>query len=162
MKVFRFKVIGIVLILTLLFDFHSFWAEGKENLYQVVWVVDGDTIKIEGGQLVRYIGIDTPERRIHKEGRWKYEPEPYAEGAKELNEKLVKGRKVRLEFDVQKVDRFGRLLAYVYVDRVFVNEEMIRQGYAQLLTIPPNVRYVERFKKALLEARQRKRGLWKK
>lgn len=135
---------------------------GEEKLYRVTWVVDGDTIQIEGGQFVRYIGIDTPERRINKGGRWKYDPKPYAEAAKEFNEKLVKGGKVRLEFDVQEMDRFGRLLAYVYVNRTFVNEEIIRQGYAQLLTIPPNVRYADRFKKALFEARRKKRGLWKK
>jgi micrococcal nuclease len=136
--------------------------ENEGNLYRVIWVIDGDTIRIEGGQLVRYIGIDTPEiRERRNNGRWKYDPESYAEEAKKLNESLVKGRAVKLEFDVQERDRFGRLLAYVYVGDIFVNQEIIRQGYAQLLTIPPNVRYVEQFKKVLFQARKEKRGIWK-
>jgi micrococcal nuclease len=58
------------------------------------------------------------------------------------------------------MDRFGRLLAYVYVERTLVNEEILRQGYAQLLTIPPNVKYANRFRNALFEARKKKRGMW--
>jgi len=137
--------------------------EGQGKLYHVTRVIDGDTVQIEGGQLVRYIGIDTPEiRERRNNGRWKYDPEPYAEEAKKFNETLVKGQEVRLEFDAQETDRFGRLLAYVYVGDIFVNREILRQGYAQLLTIPPNVRYVGQFRDDLIEARRHTRGLWKR
>jgi micrococcal nuclease len=74
---------------------------------------------------------------------------------------LPKGTELRIEYDVQKRDKYGRLLAYVYTkDNAMINEEMLRLGYAQLLTIPPNVRYVERFRKALTKSRNDKRGLW--
>ena len=149
--------------LLLLFTFQAEGKEKKEALYHVTRVIDGDTVKIEGGQLVRYIGIDTPEiRERRNNGRWKYDPEPYAEEAKTFNETLVKGQEVKLEFDVQETDRFGRLLAYVYVGDIFVNREILRQGYAQLLTIPPNVRYVGQFRDDLIEARRHTRGLWKR
>jgi micrococcal nuclease len=152
----------LLAFLHLLLAFRVDAKESEQKRYLVTWVIDGDTIRIVGGQLVRYIGIDTPEiRERRNNGRWKYDPEPYAEEAKKLNESLVKGRRVKLEFDVQERDRFGRLLAYVYVGDIFVNQEIIRQGYAQLLTIPPNVRYVEQFKKTLFQARKEKRGIWK-
>ena len=128
--------------------------------------VDGDTVKLTDGRLVRYIGIDTPEVRRHQGERWVNDPEPFSEAAAEANRQLVEGRRVRLEYDVQTHDRFGRLLAYVYVsaprggDEVMVNEELLRLGYAKLLTIPPDVRYAERFREVMTEARQAQRGLW--
>jgi len=74
---------------------------------------------------------------------------------------LVEGKKVRLEFDVQKRDRYDRLLAYVYLeDGTFVNAEIVRQGYAQVMTIPPNVKYQELFLRLQKEARENGRGLW--
>lgn len=127
---------------------------------RVTGVIDGDTIEIEGGERVRYIGIDTPEIRRRGRRGWEYRPEPLAEDAKEYNRRLVMGRRVRLEFDVQERDRYGRLLAYVYVDGTLVNAELVRQGYAVLATYPPNVRYVERFRRLQAEAREAGRGVW--
>ena len=68
-----------------------------------------------------------------------------------------------LEFDVDRRDRYERLLAYVYLkdDGVFVNAEIVKQGYASLLTIPPNVKYADLFLKLYREARENRRGLWK-
>lgn len=123
-------------------------------------VIDGDTIELTDGRLVRYIGMDTPEVRRRIGGRWVKDPEPFGEAATEMNRQLVEGRTVRLEYDVQTHDRFGRLLAYVYVGDLMVNEELVRQGYAQPLTIPPNVRYVQRFREAAEAARHDGRGLW--
>lgn len=144
-----------------------FWASlafgdhPSEKLYRVTRVIDGDTIEIEGEQLVRYIGMDTPELREKKFDRWEYRPQPYAKEARALNYKLVSGQQIRLEFDVVKKDKYGRLLAYVYKDKIFINREIIRQGYAVLLTIPPNIKYVDLFKSALKQARQHRRGIWK-
>jgi micrococcal nuclease len=74
----------------------------------------------------------------------------------------VGGRQIRLELDVQVRDRYGRLLAYVWAGEVMVNAELVRRGYAQVMTIPPNVRYQELFLKLQREARQAGRGLWRR
>ncbi|MBI1871048.1 MAG: thermonuclease family protein [Chlamydiae bacterium] len=143
--------------------FLSFLHIGKsdDKNYYVTRVIDGDTIELETGELVRYIGIDTPEVREKKNGRWIYRPQPFAEEAKALNEKWVEGKKVHLERDVEKFDKYGRVLAYVYVDDFFVNEALVRQGYARLLTIRPDVKHAHDFKKALEEAKKNHRGMWK-
>jgi micrococcal nuclease len=122
--------------------------------------VDGDTLRLEDGTLVRYIGVDTPETRRRKGNRWVKDPQPFAAEALALNRRLVEGRQVRLEPDVQPRDRYGRRLAYVFVDGEMVNERLLREGVAQLLTIPPNVKYVDRFKSAQQEAKDAGRGLW--
>ena len=128
-------------------------------------VVDGDTVELQDGRLLRYIGIDTPEVRRRVGDRWVVDPEPYGKAATEVNRRWVEGKGVRLEYDVQTHDRFGRLLAYVYVaeksgTEMMVNAELLRQGFAQPLTIPPNVRYAERFRTLAAEARDARRGLW--
>ena len=128
-------------------------------------VVDGDTIELRGGRLVRYIGIDTPEVRRRVAGRWTEAPEPFGLAAAAANRALVEGRAVRLEYDVERTDRYGRLLAYVYVRladgaEVMVNERLVAEGMAQPMTIPPNVRYAERFRALAEEARRARRGLW--
>jgi micrococcal nuclease len=121
-------------------------------------VVDGDTIRVrlgDGIEVVRYIGMDTPETVHPTRG-----VEPYGKEASEVNRALVEGKVVRLYFDVERRDRYGRLLAYVCVGEVFVNAELLRRGYAQLMTVPPNVRFVERFIRLQQEAREAGRGLW--
>ena len=123
-------------------------------------VIDGDTIELTDGRLVRYIGIDTPESRRRVGGQWIEDAEPFAAAATKANRRLVDGRVIRLEYDVQERDRFGRLLAYVYVDDVMVNAQLLQAGMAQPLTIPPNVKYAERFRALADEARQAGRGLW--
>lgn len=139
----------------------------------VAYVVDGDTIAVQIErelEKIRLIGIDTPESRRNERSKLQSERSKrdvatiinMGKQAKEvLKSILAKGDEVRIEYDVQKRDKYGRLLAYVYTaDNLMINEEMIRRGYAQLLTIPPNVRYVERFKKALNKAQREQKGLW--
>lgn len=124
-------------------------------------VIDGDTILLKNGQIVRYIGIDTPEIR-HREGtRWVYEPQPFAEEAKELNQKLVESRWVTLEYDVEKKDKYGRLLCYVFVGDIFVNARLIEEGLAFLYTLPPNVKYVDKLLELQKKAREKQKGIWK-
>lgn len=130
----------------------------QEALLRVTQVIDGDTIEVEvdgSRERVRYIGIDTPERDDERP-----EVRAMARRATEANRRLVGGRRVRLEFDAEERDRYGRLLAYVWVGDTLVNERLLREGYAQLLTIPPNVRYAERFLAAQREAREEGLGLW--
>jgi len=121
---------------------------------EVLYVFDGDTITIEGGYRVRYIGIDTPE--IHPE------LEPYGIEALEANRKLVEGKEVRLERDVSETDKYGRLLRYVYVDDVFVNAELVRQGLAEAKAYPPDTKYQDYLEELEAEARQAGRGIWAK
>lgn len=134
-------------------------TKGTGSAY-VLRAIDGDTIELSDGQRVRYIGIDTPELRERDGSDWVYRPMPYAEEAKAFNRKLVEGRSVILKFDVQKMDKYNRLLAYVYAGDKMVNLEMVRQGYAMIYTYPPNVKYVEEFLAAQKEARKNNRGLW--
>ena len=112
-------------------------------------IIDGDTIVLAGDQIVRYIGIDTPERG-----------DPYYEEATDANRSLVEGKKVRLELDEEEEDRYGRTLAYVYVGDTFVNFQLVRSGYARSYPYPPNVRYQDRFHSAEKEARQEGIGIW--
>jgi len=124
----------------------------------VTRVIDGDTIQVNYHDhiyIVRYIGIDTPET-VHPEK----DIEPHGKEASAFNRELVEGRQVFLELDREKVDIYGRLLAYVFLDTLFVNAELIRQGYAQIMTIPPNVRYAEYFILLQEEARNNQRGIW--
>jgi micrococcal nuclease len=126
---------------------------------RVVAVSDGDTIRVRVGsgrvERVRYIGVDTPETA--KPGA---RAECYAERAREFNERLLRGRDVRLELDVEERDRYGRLLAYVYAGRRLVNAALVREGYAGVLTVPPNVRFAARLRRLAREARRAGRGLW--
>ena len=130
---------------------------GNENtqLTLVQRVVDGDTFVIESGEKVRLIGIDTPET-VHP----RKPVEPFGPEASEFTKKLLEGKQVELEFDVDKYDRYNRLLAYVYVDGIFLNEELVRQGLAVISTFPPNVKYVEIYEAAQKYARENRLGIW--
>lgn len=122
---------------------------------RVVDVIDGDTVRTARYGRVRYIGIDTPELDADDP-----DVRRMAWQAREANERLVAGREVQLVLDVQSHDRYGRLLAYVWVDGLFVNAWLLQQGYARVLTVPPNVRYAERFLELERQARRERRGLW--
>ncbi|HEX8205203.1 MAG TPA: thermonuclease family protein [Solirubrobacteraceae bacterium] len=117
-------------------------------------VVDGDTLVVDG-ERVRLIGIDTPESV--KPGT---PVECFAREASAALKRLVGGRRVRLVTDVERRDRYGRLLAYVYRGELFVNAELVRQGYATVATFPPNVRHVDELLHLQREARENTRGLW--
>ena len=144
----------IYFLVIILFLFFYFQSE-KEGTYLVTRVIDGDTIELANGEKVRYIGVDTPE--LHHPQK---EVEYYAQEAYEANRRLVEGKRVRLELDVEERDRYGRILAYVYVDDLMVNEWLVANGYARVATFPPNVKYAERFLQLEREARQAKVGLW--
>ena len=146
---------------------------GKDYNYADVLVkraVDGDTLVLEDGERVRFIGIDTTEmhesnkleRDIRRSGQDKSTIVKLGKQAYQFTKGLVEGKRVSLEFDVEKYDKYKRLLAYVYLkDGTFVNAEIVKQGYASLMTIPPNVKYADLFQKLYREARESRRGLWK-
>lgn len=112
-------------------------------------VIDGDTIEVEGGKRVRYIGVDTPEVG-----------DCYASEATIKNREIVLNKQVRLEKDVSETDRYGRLLRYVWVGDKMVNEALVQQGYAQVATYPPDVKYQDRFSSTERQARDADLGLW--
>lgn len=142
----RSKIIILLLLTTLLL----LACQQPSGVAKVTQVIDGDTIVIEGGYHVRYIGIDAPEK-----------DEPYYLEAKQANEELVEGKKVRLEKDISNKDKYGRLLRYVYVDGTFVNAEMVRQGYACAKAYLPDVKYQVYLEAMEKEARQAKKGSWR-
>ena len=124
----------------------------------VTRVVDGDTIEAQiGGEVedVRYIGVDTPET---------VKPDTpvqcFGPRASAVNHRLVEGRRVRLVFGVERRDVYGRLLAYVYLGRRFVNAALVRRGLARTLTIPPNDRFAPLLRRLELRAARAGRGLW--
>jgi micrococcal nuclease len=126
---------------------------------RVVRIVDGDTIHVRIAdriEKVRYIGVNTPEVHHPRKGE-----EPGGREAAAVNRALVIDKTVRLETDVQVRDRYGRLLAYVYVGDTMINADLVRQGYAQVMTVPPNVRHQALFLKLQREARESNRGLWR-
>jgi micrococcal nuclease len=116
---------------------------------RVRYVLDGDTIELTDGRKIRYLGINTPEHG-----------QPYYEEARLANASLVENQAVRLEQDVVPIDQYGRTLAHVFVGDTHVNLELIRQGYANVYTVPPNVKYVDELLAAEREAREHQRGLW--
>lgn len=141
-----------------------------ETFYAVKKVVDGDTVVLSTGEKVRLIGIDAPEAR-HNE-KLKRDMEKTKKDADtiialgkrstQFTRSLVEGKRVRLEFDVERRDRYGRLLAYLYTeDGVFVNAEILKEGYAMVMTVPPNVKYKDFFAELQKKARENKLGLWR-
>lgn len=125
--------------------------EPKDGVYKVGEVLDGDTIVLETGEKLRYLGIDAPEQTQ----RW-------GEEAKNFNQKLVLGKKVKVEFDRIKLDKYGRLLAYVWVDNILVNEKLVEEGYARVNLIKgePKLKYLEKLEKAQKWAKDHHNGVW--
>ena len=118
-------------------------------------VVDGDTIIVEGVGRVRLIGVDTPET-VHPNRPVEF----FGKEASAFAKRLLEGKRVRLEYDQERHDRYGRTLAYVYLDDgTFVNAEIIRRGYGHAYTRFP-FRHIEAFREFEREARDNRRGLW--
>ncbi|MEW6075520.1 MAG: thermonuclease family protein [Candidatus Omnitrophota bacterium] len=166
---------------------------GKKQAYSsvlVTRVIDGDTLHLENGKRVRLIGIDTPEmhdsQKLYRDSRRSTQDtetiKAMGRRAYAFTRQLVEGKRVRLEFDAEKKDRYGRLLAYVYIDlglagdlkpqegiyythdygtSIFVNASIVASGYADLMTYPPNVKYADLFLELYRQARDNNRGLWR-
>jgi len=129
----------------------------------LVRVVDGDTIRVMVGgveERVRYIGMDTPELNTSSSAT----PDPYAEAATDANARFLEGGRLILEKDVSERDQYGRLLRNVWLERdgtwTFVNLALVAEGYAQVSTYPPDVKYVDVLLAAQRAAREDERGLW--
>jgi len=135
-----------------------------KNVSKVVAVIDGDTIILNDQSHLRYIGIDTPE--LHHP---QIKVQCFGEEAKVANQKIAEGKNIIMERDISNVDHYKRLLRYVWVNTddssdsaIFVNDYLVRQGFAHASTFPPDVKYAKQFIEAETEARENKRGLWNK
>jgi len=133
-----------------------------KEYFDVKRVIDGDTFVIMNthgiDEKIRLTGVNAPESR----NTGKKKKEEFGIESKVFLTKLLAGKRVRLEFDVQKTDKYGRTLAYVYLeDGTFLNEYLVKEGYAQVATFPPNVKYKDTFIAAQRYARENKTGLWK-
>lgn len=133
-----------------------------EKTYEakIVSVIDGDTVAIEGGQKVRYIGINTPE--IYKDTTGKKTGEQcFAGESYNENRRLVEGKTVKLVRDTSDTDKYGRLLRYVYVGDIFVNDYLVKSGFAKTMMVKPDIMYYQTFKESQAAAKESLLGLWK-
>jgi len=144
------RIIASALFIVLLFPVINVSAKD----YVVRKIIDGSTVQLESGEIVKYIGVITPDMN-KKEG-----PEFYARQAVNYNKRLVFMKKVSLEFDAKKKDEAGNLLAYVFVKKTFVNAELISNGYARAQVDPPNLKYKDTLLDAERKAKAGDKGLW--
>ena len=172
MKKIRIKSRSISKLILIIIATFFFWLysqqpsntntqESAKKVIKVTRVIDGDTVELNTGERLRYIGMDTPEFDYKNK-----QHDCFAWEAKQANVKLVLNKKVRLEKDVSDKDKYERLLRYVYVKNknnkeIMINEYLVRQGFAMLATYPPDVKYVELFKEAQKQAREKNKGFWK-
>jgi micrococcal nuclease len=144
---------SMLLALIILLLFNLTYAN---DLVTVKRVIDGDTLLLSNRERVRLIGVDTPETKHPKKPVERFGREAYL-----FTKRMVEGKEVRLEFDWQKRDKYGRLLAYVYLtDGTFLNAEIIKQGYGFAYTRFP-FKYLEEFRRYEREARENRTGLWR-
>ena len=128
--------------------------ESLSDAVVVKRVIDGDTVELESGLRVRYIGMDSPEMAERGvEGC-------LAEAAQEANNNLVQGKTVRMERDTSDKDRYGRLLRYVWLDTMQINATLVEQGLARAIAYPPDVKYQQELAIAETRAKEGRRGMW--
>lgn len=146
----------LISIAAVIFLAAAYYSTDKSRTYVVKDVIDGDTILLEDmPYTLRYIGVDAPETlRDDSPG------DPFGAASTQFNRSLVEGRAVRVEFDKEKYDRFGRMLGYVFVDDKFVNELIVGSGLARVMRIKPNEKHFERLLNAETLAKRDKKGIW--
>ena len=140
--IFYLGFILAVVLLVLLFS-------SRDEGWRVKIIRDGDTIVLSSEEEIRYIGIDTPEKS-----------EPCFDEAKEFNRKMVEGKRISLEYDQERKDTYFRTLAYVWVESVLVNAELIKQGLACVYSSRPNLKYRDYLCSLQRRARKAKTGIW--
>lgn len=141
-------------------DSTSAVAGVEDQLVLVTRVIDGDTIELEDGSKVRLLGIDTPETKDTRKS-----VECFGKQASNETKGLLEGKKILLEKDVSWSDKYSRLLRYIFLPLpdgrlLFVNDYLIREGFAKALNYPPDVKYNEQLRQAETEAKTAGRGLW--
>jgi len=147
-KFFIFLIPAVILFFLL--------STSYAEIYKVKRVIDGDTLLLVNGERVRLIGVDTPETKHPQKPVQYFGREAYL-----FTKKMIDGKEARLEFERQKRDRYGRLLAYIYLsDGTFLNAEIIKQGYGFAYTKFP-FKYMGEFRRYEREARENRKGLWR-
>lgn len=129
-----------------------YYLENRPSRLEItskVQVIDGDTIEVKTTR-VRLIGIDTPEKG-----------ECFAEEAKQKLSHIIRSKPIEIEIGEGQTDKYGRTLAYLYVDNLWINEWMVEEGYAKVMTVPPNTKYKNKLIKAETKAKENNKGLWK-
>ena len=135
-------------------SYFYFSGQQAEEVY-IERVIDGDTVETAAGDSIRLLGVDTPE--IDWENN---NSEFYAEKAREFTLNNLADQKVLLEYDKEKEDNYGRILAYIYHDGQNFNQKLLAEGYATLMIVEPNDKYQAEFKNAAAEARESRKGIW--
>lgn len=153
-----FRLLTILVII--LASFLSNICFAKEYYAIVKKVLDGDTVELITGEHLRYIGIDAPETHIKKNDQWIESEEPCAKLAEKRNRELVEGKKVKIVFDKERRDKYGRLLGYVFLDNTLVNELLVAEGLAFPYIISPNTYYKDRIHKAFLKGFLNKKNIF--
>lgn len=165
-KIFSCFTVGLLFLFSPLAA-HSVTTDYRH--IKVIKVYDGDTITVVNGEKVRFIGIDCPEthenQKLYRDAKRTGQDiaviKEMGKLSTDFTRQLLLNKNIQLEFDVQKRDRYGRLLAYVYLpDGTFVNARIVEQGLASPMTVPPNVKHAQLFKTLYAQARSGKRGLW--
>lgn len=153
---------SVLLLISLCFTACKTISPDKfQNQYLVIRVIDGDTFCILNGEnkqeKIRLIGVDAPETKKTRRKEIGY----YGKESAEYLRKLILNKQVRLEYDAQKIDMYGRILAYVYLNNgVFLNDMLVQKGYCRVATFPPNTRFKNVFIQSERIARNKHRGLW--
>lgn len=134
-------------------------ASNSKPSNQVIKVVDGDTfdVRLVNGkeERVRLLLVDTPETKHPKKP-----VQPFGPEASTFTEKTLLNNNVKLEYDIEKRDQYGRLLAYVYIDGKMLNEMLLEKGLARVVVFPPNTKYVDEFKAIQKQAQAKEIGIW--
>ncbi len=142
-----------------LLTFVHYTARYKNGL-AIKRVIDGDTLELYSSKRVRLIGIDTPETRRFNGVEWTEVDEPYSLEAKNFTQNFCRTGILRIEQDLQKQDKYNRILAYCFINDKMLNEELLRNGLAYLFFMQPNGKYAERLFKAHCQAVKSKKGIW--
>jgi len=150
--------IYITVLFILIFFFNLSFAENKKEKGYVVFVYDGDTIKLSNGDKLRLIGIDTPEMNFNKN----YKPEFFARNALEYLKKRILYKEISYEYDIKKYDNYNRKLVYLFdKNNKLINSDLLEKGYGTLFLFPPNVKYKKKLVKAYCSALNNAVGIWK-
>ena len=144
-------LLSLLLLLGCFLHIHT-WAscQGLEGPFRVQKVIDGDTVVLDNGRHLRYLGINTPERN-----------ERFWREARDYNDRMIKGKLAMLEFEQVKEDKYGRILAYVYVGKKMINAQLLMVGLAHLFILEPN-KFYNYFRTLQEEARVKGMGFWGK
>jgi len=152
---FKKTLTSVLAVFVILGGSYFYFSSQQADQVYIEQVIDGDTVKTAAGDSIRLLGIDTPEINWENNSF-----EFYAEEARNFTTEKLLDKNVLLEFDQEKEDHYGRILAYIYLDGDNFNQRLLEEGYASLMIVNPNDKYKEQFKSAVEMAREERKGIW--